>query len=119
MLRRTFLKAVFAAAVAPASAVKALYRPQVGLTDDTIRDLIATTLNALPPISLDRQVKFKNYVFAFQPTRPGLTKTSCGPGWFEYYEGDKLVRRCPLSEELLRTGAKLAKFQPPGRRCIM
>jgi len=79
MLRRTFLKAVFAAAVAPASVVKCLY----------------------------------------QPTRPGLTKTSCGPGWFEYYEGDKLVRRCPLSEELLRTGAKLAKFQPPGRRCIM
>ena len=86
MLRRTFLKAVFAAAVAPASAVKALYRPGAGLTDDTIRDLIATTLNALP--------------------KDGL--------WSLYIKDNKICYRT-LEEEWIKT-LKDLKFKPPIRR---
>ena len=48
MQRRTFLKAVFAAAVAPASVVKALYRPEAGLSDKDIADVLTATLNDLP-----------------------------------------------------------------------
>jgi hypothetical protein len=54
MDRRTFLKAVFAASVAPASCVKSLYRPSTGLTDGEISDLISVTLHDLPRGALRR-----------------------------------------------------------------
>jgi len=75
MERRTFLKAVLATAVAPASCVKDLYRPAIPFgigywvlpPEGTPERRAFLLRNDLPPISLDRQVKFKNYVFAFQP----------------------------------------------------
>jgi hypothetical protein len=47
MNRRTFLKAVFAAAVTPASVVRALYSPKAGMSDRDIADVITMTLNDL------------------------------------------------------------------------
>ena len=39
MDRRTFLKAVFASAVAPASVVRALYKPNLGFSRDRYRQI--------------------------------------------------------------------------------
>ena len=71
MDRRTFLKAVFAAAVAPASCVRALYQPE------SVRYGITYWLNlpegsgkvCLHPLTVDRNIKFKNYVFEYQPPK--------------------------------------------------
>lgn len=46
MERRDFLKCLFATALAPASAVKELYRPR--LSDRDIADVITATLHELP-----------------------------------------------------------------------
>ena len=99
MKRRTFLKAVFAAAVAPASVVRCLYRPEI-------------------PFGID-------YWILVQPVlheelkaaliRPGIVKTKHFPSWYDCYQGDNLIRRCKLEDEIRRLH-NTTKFQPPIRR---
>ena len=48
MDRRTFLKGLFAVAVTPPSIVKALYRPQAGIGQKDLCDLITATLHDMP-----------------------------------------------------------------------
>lgn len=71
MDRRTFLKGLFATAVTPASAVRALYQPEA------VRYGIAYWVNlpegagkvCLPPLLIDRNIKIKNYVCEYQPPK--------------------------------------------------
>jgi len=74
MKRRTFLKALFAVAVAPASAVKVLYEPE-----------------KIPSINLDESWEWKNYTFEYQPknstTHTHYMQVPNGCNQVVYYEG--------------------------------
>ena len=48
MDRRTFLKGLFAVAVTPPSIVKVLYRPEAGISQKDLCDLITEILHQLP-----------------------------------------------------------------------
>ncbi|MBE3035714.1 MAG: hypothetical protein IMZ70_01320 [Candidatus Atribacteria bacterium] len=80
MERRTFLKAVFAAAVVPASVVECLYRPEKkGLSEKDLRDMIKTTLSDMPTDWRDGFTDWKNYACSFKGIplefKPNLSET--------------------------------------------
>lgn len=104
MQRRTFLKVVFAAAVAPASVVKALYRPEITVEWIRFRTNIQWDLQEI----LHEEIKKAFFC-------PGIIKTKPDCGYPKEFQ-ERFLKEVGPDTPMLPWKNYTFEYQPPKRR---